>query len=105
MEHAAALDESLSPLAESLQSAVAYAEDAGRELRVYQETVEFNPERLEEIEARLDLLRTLKRKYGETVEEIIAYGEELAGKLDALENSEAREEELTAAIAKAEDKL
>ncbi len=84
----------------ALQSAVAYAEDAGRELRGYQETIEFNPERLEEIETRLDLLRTLKRKYGETLEEIIAYGEELAGKLDALENSEARDEELTAAIAK-----
>ena len=105
VQHAAILDESLSPLAESLGSAVAYAEDAGRELRSYQETVEFNPERLEEIEARLDLLRTLKRKYGETIEEIIAYGEELSGKLDALENSEAREEELTVAIAKTEAAL
>ncbi len=105
VEHVAALDEALSPLAETLVSAVSYAEDAARELRVYQESVEFNPERLEEIEARLDLIRTLKRKYGETLEEIITYGEELAGKLDALENSEAREEELTASIAKAEDKL
>jgi len=105
VEHVAALDENLSPLAETLQSAVSYAEDAARELRVYQESVEFNPERLEEIEARLDLIRTLKRKYGETLEEIIAYGAELAGKLDALENSEAREEELTAAIVEAEGKL
>ena len=105
VEHVAALDENLSPLAETLQSAVSYAEDAARELRVYQESVEFNPERLEEIEARLDLIRTLKRKYGETLEEIIAYGVELAGKLDALENSEAREEELTAAIVEAEGKL
>ena len=102
VEHAAGLDETLSPIVEALGSAVAYAEDASRELRGYQETVEFNPERLEEIEARLDLIRTLKRKYGETIEEIIAYGAELAGKLDALENSEAREEELTASIAKTE---
>lgn len=105
VEHVAVLDENLSPLAETLQSAVSYAEDAARELRVYQESVEFNPERLEEIEARLDLIRTLKRKYGETLEEIIAYGVEMAGKLDALENSEAREEELTVAIAEAEGKL
>ncbi len=98
VEHAVALDETLLPVAEALGSAVAYAEDAGRELRVYQETLEFNPERLEELEVRLDLLRTLKRKYGETVEEIIAYGLELSGKIDALENSEAREEQLTAAI-------
>ena len=105
VEHAAAMDESLAPIAEALVSAVSYAEDAGRELRGYQETVEFNPERLEEIESRLDLIRTLKRKYGETVDEILTYGEELAGKLDALENSEAREEELTAAIAKTETAL
>ena len=105
VEHVAALDEGLSPLAETLQSAVSFAEDAARELRVYQESVEFNPERLEEIETRLDLIRTLKRKYGETVEDILAYGAELTAKLDTLENSEAREEELTQAIAKSEEKL
>ncbi len=105
VEHAAGLDENLAPLVETLQSAVVYAEDAARGLRVYQETVEFNPERLEEIETRLDLIRTLKRKYGETLPEIIAYGKDLAAKLDDLENSEAREEELTLGIANTETKL
>ncbi len=105
VEHAAGLDENLAPLIETLQSAVVYAEDAARGLRVYQETVEFNPERLEEIEARLDLIRTLKRKYGETPAEIIAYGADLTAKLDDLEHSEAREEELTTSIAAAESKL
>ena len=105
VEHAAALDENLAPLVETLQSAVVYAEDAAHGLRVYQETVEFNPERLEEIETRLDLIRTLKRKYGETVSEIIAYGADLTAKLDDLENSEAREEELTTAIANSERSL
>ncbi|MBV9851607.1 MAG: DNA repair protein RecN [Armatimonadetes bacterium] len=103
--HAAALDGSLSGVIEALQGAVSYAEDASHELRDYQEGVEFNPERLEEIESRLDLLRTLKRKYGETVDEIIAYGDELAGKLDRLEHAEAREDELTAAIEKAQAAL
>lgn len=102
VEHAAALDERLNTVAEALREAVSYAEDASHDLRTYQESVEFNPERLEEIEGRLDSLRALKRKYGETVEEIIAYGEELTDKLDRLENAEAREDELTAAIAKAE---
>jgi len=105
VEHAAGLDENLAPLIEMLQSAVVYAEDAARGLRVYQETVESNPERLEEIETRLDLIRTLKRKYGETIAEIIVYAADLNAKLDALENSEAREEELTTAIAAAESKL
>ncbi len=105
VEHAAGLDENLAPLIETLQSAVVYAEDAARGLRVYQETVEFNPERLEEIETRLDLIRTLKRKYGETLVEIIAYGTDLSAKLDDLEHSEAREEELTTGIASTESKL
>ena len=105
VQHAAALDERLQPVADALQGAVSYAEDAAHELRVYQEAIEFNPERLEEIESRLDQLRSLKRKYGETVEEIIAYGEELTAKLDRLENAEAREDELTAAIEKAESRL
>ena len=105
VEHAAALDETLSPVADSLRNAVAYAEDAGRDLRVYQEAVEFNPERLEELETRLDLLRTLKRKYGETVDEILAYGSELTSKLEKLENSEAREEQLAAAILEADAAL
>ena len=105
VEHAAALDERLNSVAEALREAVSYAEDASHDLRTYQEGVEFNPERLEEIESRLDNLRALKRKYGETVEEIIAYGAELTAKLDRLENAEAREDELTAAVAKAEAAL
>ena len=105
VEHAAGLDENLAPLIETLQSAVVFAEDAARGLRVYQETIEFNPERLEEIETRLDLIRTLKRKYGETLAEIIAYGADLTAKLSDLENSEAREEELAAGIANTESKL
>ena len=105
VEHAADLDDNLAPLTEILQNAVVYAEDAARGLRVYQESVESNPERLEEIESRLDLIRTLKRKYGETVAEIIAYAADLNAKLDELENSEAREDALTQGIAAAEAKL
>ncbi len=100
--HAAALDDALAPVLEALNGAVSYAEDAAHTLRDYGDAVEFNPERLEEIESRLEALRTLKRKYGETVDEIIGYGAELTEKLDRLENAEARGDELSAAIGKAE---
>ena len=105
VEHAAAMDDALSPVAESLREAVSFAEDAASSLRHYRDGVEFNPERLEEIETRLDLLRTLKRKYGDTLEEIIAYGAELTAKLDRLENAEARVDELTHDTGKAERKV
>ncbi len=104
IEHALSMDSALEPVAASLREAASYAEDAALALRHYRDDVEFNPERLEEIETRLDLLRTLKRKYGETVEEMIAYGDELGAKIDRLQNAEAREDELTAAIDKASQK-
>ncbi len=104
IEHALSMDSTLEPVAASLREAASYAEDAALSLRHYRDDVEFNPERLEEIEARLDLLRTLKRKYGDSVEDMIAYGNELGAKIDRLQNAEAREDELSAAIEKATQK-
>jgi len=95
------LDPQLQALAESLQSALYQVEDASRELRAYRDSVEFNPSRLETIEERLDLIRGLKRKYGETIEEIIKCGGDLQAKLDALAHSEERTAELEAEIEKA----
>ncbi len=99
------LDPQLQPMVESLQSALYQVEDATRELRSYRDGIEFNPSRLETVEERLDLIRTLKRKYGETIEEIIRYGEELNGKLDALTHSEERTEELEFEIQKANERV
>ena len=103
LEEAVVLDEKLTPMVEALKSARYEMEDAARELSAYQEDVEFNPEKLEEIEDRLDLLRTLKRKYGATIEEVIQYGYDTAEKLDMLSNSEERSAELNTAIKQAVD--
>ncbi len=86
----------LDPLVEQLQSAYYAAEDAAFQLRDYRENIEFNPQRLEQIERRLDLLHGLKRKYGESVEEILAYRERIMGETDRLDNREERLRELTA---------
>jgi len=102
VDHAVVMDEELTPIAEALREAVSFAEDAARDLRRYQDGVEFNPERLEEIDNRLDTFKQLKRKYGETLEEILAYLTDVGEKLSRLENSEAREAELLTAIGKME---
>lgn len=86
----AELDPQLQPLIESLQSALYQVEDASRELRAYRDAVEFSPDRLAEVEERLDLIRTLKRKYGETIDEIIACGRDLEHRLELLVHSEER---------------
>jgi len=86
----------LQPLVDQLQSAYYAAEDGAYQLRDYKESIEFNPERLSRIEQRLDLLHGLKRKYGETLEEIVGYREKIQAETDQLDNSEELLEQLTA---------
>ena len=83
-------DDSLSSILESLNSALYAADDAMREVRTYRDSVEFNPQRLSQIEDRLDLLKSLKRKYGEDITAMVRYREELGQKLETLENAEER---------------
>ncbi|TJY44437.1 DNA repair protein RecN [Cohnella pontilimi] len=86
----------LEPLVEQLQSAYYAVEDASFQLRDYRETIEFNPQRLAQIEQRLDLLFGLKRKYGETVEEILSYQEKICSEAERFENRDERLRELEA---------
>lgn len=82
------IDKKLSKLSEDLESAVYAAEDVAREIKAYQEKVSFDPDRLEEVEDRLDLINRLKRKYGETVKAINAYAREKEKGLRSLTTSD-----------------
>lgn len=94
LQDSAALDPRLEPVVEGVQSALYQIEDASRELRAYRDSVEFSPERLQELDDRLDLIRGLKRKYGETIGDVIEYGRKLEQDLSNLLHSEERSEEL-----------
>jgi DNA repair protein RecN (Recombination protein N) len=72
----------------ALLSARAAIEDVSAAARDYADGIDASPERLAEVEDRLALIDRLKRKYGSSVDEIIAYGEEVARKLNELENRE-----------------
>jgi DNA repair protein RecN (Recombination protein N) len=72
--------------AAALESARITVEDLGTTLRDYAEGIHASPERLAEIEDRLALLDRLKRKYGQNLNEVIAYGAEVSRKLDEIEN-------------------
>lgn len=78
----------IAPLLEQLQSAYYQLEDAAFSLRSYRENIEFNPERLEEVEERLDLITSLRRKYGDNVEGILQYYEKIRMESDMLENKD-----------------
>ncbi|HUF85440.1 MAG TPA: DNA repair protein RecN [Acidimicrobiia bacterium] len=91
-------------LAARLRSAQAELADLGRELRMAREQVTSDPQRLEQLRTRRQLLRDLTRKYGETLDEVIAYGREARRRLDELEGFEERArvlEEQRAAAAQA----
>lgn len=59
-------------------------------LRRYVDTVEYNPDRLDEVEERLEVLNTLKRRYGSSIEVILDHAEAARAELDGIENSEER---------------
>jgi DNA repair protein RecN (Recombination protein N) len=65
-------------------------------VRDYNDNIDFNPARLQEIEERLSLIFSLKRKYGSTIPEILAFGEKARRELDAITHSEERIEQLQA---------
>jgi len=88
LEELARFDDKFLEALASLESAKAAIEDVSATARDYADGIDASPERLAEVEDRLALLDRLKRKYGKTVDEVIAYGEEVARKLDELENRE-----------------
>ena len=68
--------------------------EVGATLRSYAEQTEHNPERLRQVEERLDLVHDLKRKYGDSIEDVLAFAQSAAEELDVLAHSEERLEEL-----------
>ena len=86
VEELARYDARFTESAQQLASARAIVSDIGAALRDYAEGINASPERLAEIEDRLALLDRLKRKYGKTVAEVIAFGEDVARKLAEVED-------------------
>jgi DNA repair protein RecN (Recombination protein N) len=94
LDELARIDDSMAAVRQALAPALVAVEDVAYSLRDYLAKVEANPERLEEIEARLANIDKLKRKYGGSVEEIIAFGEDVARRIAEVETAGERLEEL-----------
>jgi DNA repair protein RecN (Recombination protein N) len=91
----------LAELEQRVRSSMAELADLAVELRTVVETWEDDPERLEAVRARRQLLHELQRKYGPTVEEVQAFADEGRARLVALGAAEARAGALDAEIARA----
>jgi DNA repair protein RecN (Recombination protein N) len=90
VEHASGFDPSLGPVATQIREALVQLEDAASELGSYARDLSFEPDRLAVLEDQLDRLSRIKRKYGDTGAEILAYRDEAARELDSLERYEER---------------
>jgi DNA repair protein RecN (Recombination protein N) len=88
------IDETLSASVPGLKQAEIAMEESAWTLRDYLDKLEADPNRLEDIEARLDALDRLKRKYGGSLEAILAFLEQVTGQLDEVENASERQETL-----------
>ncbi|MBC7766175.1 MAG: DNA repair protein RecN [Hyphomonadaceae bacterium] len=100
MHEVARYDKQLGTIAEGIAEAGYIIEEKLHTLRNYMESLEFNPDMLDEIEHRLDLIYKLKRKYGATVEDILTNADDIAQELDALVNSEQKIQALQQTLAK-----
>ncbi len=92
------IDPGAVPLAECHAQANAALRELHSELSHYADQVEMNPARLAELEERLNLLHSLKRKYGGSLAEVIAAGEAAGQKLAALQSRDAELARLNAAL-------
>ena len=92
----ARLDPKQTALSEQAQALFENLGEIARGLRAYLESIEFNPKRLDQVEERLDLINTLKRKYGETIPAILAFGADAQRQLDEITHAAERLGELEA---------
>jgi DNA repair protein RecN (Recombination protein N) len=92
----ARLDPSTTPLNKAAEMAGYQLEDLVGSLQDYRDQIEFNPQRLEQVEERLALIRNLQRKYGDSIEEVLAFAERARRELETIEHSGERIAELEA---------
>ncbi len=105
LERAARLDRRIEPARQALVSVRAELEEAALQLRDLRNRLPMDPNRLEEVEERVQLLNRLKRKYGPTLEEVLRTGEGLARQMDDLEEKRQARERLRAEAHTAADDL
>lgn len=101
----AALDPSLSPLVEMVETSLIQLEEVAQGFRDYGRRIEINPERQETVENRLEEIDRLKRKYGPTVEAILLFKQEADEKLGAFASNEERLSELEQRMRPLEQKV
>jgi DNA repair protein RecN (Recombination protein N) len=105
LREAQVIDPRLTEAVDACEAAIASVEDAAAQLRDYRERVAFDPERLEQVEARLHEIGKLKRKYGGSIAEILKFAASADDELRRLMSSEERGQEVERELAEVEKSL
>ncbi len=96
LERLVRIDSDLSPLLGQAEDVFERVNELARAVSNYADTIAYDPIRLAEVEERLELIFQLKRKYGDTITEILRFGEKARAELDLLSQSETRTSDLEA---------
>ncbi|MYY37927.1 DNA repair protein RecN [Ligilactobacillus salivarius] len=99
------LSENLQEINTKISDAFYSLEDAARDISDELDSMEWNGERLNEIEERLELIHQLKRKYGDTIEDILHYHSRIEKELREMENAEQNSEKQERQLSKALEKV
>jgi DNA repair protein RecN (Recombination protein N) len=84
VEELARIDANMQSVVETLQSAAIGVDDASDAIRDYMDKLEADPKRLDEIESRLALMERLKRKYGSSLDDVLAFLADVRSKMEAI---------------------
>ncbi len=101
----AKIDSEQSELSNQAELLLDTMSDIVHSLRSYMEEIEFNPKRLDEVEERLDIIHSLKRKYGGSIQSVIAYGANARKQLETITGAAERIDDLEMQEAKLLEKL
>jgi DNA repair protein RecN (Recombination protein N) len=99
------IDAEAKAIADLHEQAISNIHELQRELSQYADKIQVDPARLVELEQRLNVIQSLKRKYGATLEEVIRFGNDAREKLKSLESRDEELERINADIKKIEDAL
>jgi len=91
----AKIDQSMVDAQSQAQAIIEQVSELVRRLRLYREEILFNPQRLNEVEERLNMITTLKRKYGGSIDEVLSQAESAREELENITHAEERLKELT----------
>ncbi len=89
-------DPEIAGILDTIKQALYTLEDASDYLRGYQTHIDFSPERINQVEERLSLLASFKKKYGDSVQEILNYAERARAEMEAISSGEEQREKLKA---------